>query len=197
VVLDGGEELDVDVVVLAAGRRPRSAGLGLEALGIPLAENGAVPIDERCQVTRADRLWAIGDVTGVAPFTHTAHYQGRVVAANLAGRDTRADYRAIPRAVYTSPAFVAVGHTVSSARAAGIEPMVADTAMSQAVRSTTEGEPEGWLRMLSDPATGGGNRSQRDGRLRRGVDIGSGVDDPRADSRRRRPRCGPPLPDFW
>ncbi|UQU62601.1 NAD(P)/FAD-dependent oxidoreductase [Couchioplanes caeruleus] len=154
VKLDSGAELDADVVILAAGRRPRSAGLGLEVLGIRPDERGAVPIDERCRVAGADRVWAVGDVTGIAPFTHTAHYQGRVVAANLSGRRTRADYRAIPRAVYTSPAFVSVGHTESSARDAGIDPLIAHTPMSQAVRSATEGEPRGWLRLLADPATG-------------------------------------------
>lgn len=154
VTLDSGENLDMDVVILAAGRRPRTSDLGLDALGIRLSEAGTVPIDDRCRVTGADRVWAVGDVTGVAPFTHTAHYQGRVVAANLSGRETRADYRAIPRAVYTSPVFVAVGHTEQSARAAGIDPMIVNTPMSQAVRSATEGAPEGWLTMLADPTTG-------------------------------------------
>ncbi|HEY7858249.1 MAG TPA: NAD(P)/FAD-dependent oxidoreductase [Candidatus Nanopelagicales bacterium] len=154
VSLGSGDELDVDVVILAAGRRPRSAGLGLDALGVGLTDGGAVPTDERCRVIGTENVWAIGDVTGVAPFTHTAHYQGRVVAANLAGRQTRADYRAIPRAVYTSPVFAAVGHTERTASEAGIEPVVARTPMSQAVRSATEGESDGWLTMLADPGTG-------------------------------------------
>lgn len=154
VTLDGDVDLDVDVVILAAGRRPRTADLGLDALSVRLGDGGAVPIDDHCRVTGADRLWAIGDVTGVAPFTHTAHYQGRVVAANLAGRETRADYRAIPRAVYTSPVFVSVGHTEQSAREIGIDPVTVHTPMSQTMRAATNGEPEGSLTMLADPATG-------------------------------------------
>ncbi len=109
-------------VLLAAGRRPHTDGLGLEALGVRVSPGQAVEIDEHCRVVGTEDVWAVGDVTGVAPFTHTAHYQGRVVAANLAGRPVRADYRGIPRAVYTTPVLAAVGHTEASAWAAGIEP---------------------------------------------------------------------------
>jgi pyruvate/2-oxoglutarate dehydrogenase complex dihydrolipoamide dehydrogenase (E3) component len=70
---------------------------------------------------------AIGDLTGIAPFTHTSHYQGRVVAANLSGRDVAADYQAVPRAVYTDPVFSSVGRNAASARAAGIEPAIVTT----------------------------------------------------------------------
>lgn len=152
--LDTGPAIGAAAVVLAAGRRPRATGLGLDRLGVRLTAEGAVPLDDRCRVAGAEHLWAVGDVTGLAPFTHTAHYQGRVVAANLAGRALRADYRAIPRAVYVEPEMVAVGHTLATARAAGIEPLVASAAMSQAVRSNTEGAAAGWLRMLADPGTG-------------------------------------------
>lgn len=152
--LGDASAVDADVVILAAGRHPRSQGLGLDRLGVALTAKGAVPIDERCRVRGADHVWAVGDVTGTAPFTHTAHYQGRVVAANLSGRDVLTDYRAVPRAVYTDPVFVAVGHTVASARAVDIDPMVARASMSQVVRSSTEGESDGWLTLLADPSTG-------------------------------------------
>jgi pyruvate/2-oxoglutarate dehydrogenase complex dihydrolipoamide dehydrogenase (E3) component len=154
VTLSTGDIVDAAGVLLAAGRRPSSVDLGLDALGIQLTGTDAVPTDERCRVTGADGVWAIGDVTGIAPFTHTAHYQGRVVAANLSGRPTSADYRAIPRAVYTSPVFASVGHTEASARAAGIDPMIASAPMSQTVRSATEGDSSGWLRLLAEPGTG-------------------------------------------
>jgi pyruvate/2-oxoglutarate dehydrogenase complex dihydrolipoamide dehydrogenase (E3) component len=80
--LVGGDLVDADRVVLAAGRRPRTAGLGLEALGLDVHPGEAIKVDERCRVVGTENLWAVGDVTGIAPFTHTAHYQGRVVAAN-------------------------------------------------------------------------------------------------------------------
>lgn len=152
--LVGGDLVDPDRVVLAAGRRPRTAGLGLEALGLDVHPGEAIKVDERCRVVGTENLWAVGDVTGIAPFTHTAHYQGRVVAANLAGRQVRADYRGVPRAVYTTPVLAAVGHTEASARAAGIEPLVARAAVGDTVRSTTEGSAQGWLKLLADPRRG-------------------------------------------
>jgi pyruvate/2-oxoglutarate dehydrogenase complex dihydrolipoamide dehydrogenase (E3) component len=152
--LIGGDPVDADRVVLAAGRRPRTAGLGLEALGLDVQPGEAIKVDERCRVVGTENVWAVGDVTGVAPFTHTAHYQGRVVAANLAGRQVRADYRGVPRAVYTTPVLAAVGHTEASARAAGIEPLVARAAVGDTVRSTTEGSAQGWLKLLADPRRG-------------------------------------------
>jgi hypothetical protein len=139
-------------VVLAAGRRPRTAGLGLEALGLDVHRGEAIKVDERCRVVGTENVWAVGDVTGVAPFTHIAHYQGRVVAANLASRQVRADYRGVPRAVYTTPVLAAVGHTEASARAVGIEPLVARAAVGDTVRSTTEGSAEGWLKLLAENA---------------------------------------------
>jgi pyruvate/2-oxoglutarate dehydrogenase complex dihydrolipoamide dehydrogenase (E3) component len=149
-----GDPVDVEQVVLAAGRQPRTAGLGLEELGLHLDPGQAIKVDERCRVVGTGNVWAVGDVTGVAPFTHTAHYQGRVVAANLAGRRVRTDYRGVPRAVYTTPVLAAVGHTEASARAAGIEPVVARAAVSDTVRSATEGSAEGWLKLLADPRRG-------------------------------------------
>ncbi|WP_031509446.1 dihydrolipoyl dehydrogenase family protein [Streptomyces megasporus] len=151
---DHGDVFDASVVIQAAGRRPRSRKVGLDALGVEPGRGGAIEVDDHCRVVGAEHVWAVGDVTGVAPFTHTAHYHGRVVAANLAGRDTRADHRAIPRAVYTRPVLAAVGHTVASAREAGIEPLTATAPVTQAVRTSIEGEPEGWLTLLAHPDTG-------------------------------------------
>ncbi|HET6794238.1 MAG TPA: NAD(P)/FAD-dependent oxidoreductase, partial [Acidimicrobiales bacterium] len=94
VALGDGTRIGADRVLVATGRRPRVGGLGLDTLG--LSDDGALEVDERCRVKGAERVWAAGDVTGVAPFTHTANYQARIVAANLIGQDATADYRAVP-----------------------------------------------------------------------------------------------------
>jgi dihydrolipoamide dehydrogenase len=150
----GGEGVDVARVLLASGRTPNSGGLGLEHIGVQSNQQGHLEVDVHCRVRGAEHLWAVGDVTGVAPFTHTAHYQGRVVAANLRGEAVRADYRAIPRAVYTYPVLVSVGHTRASAQAAGLEVVEVTAAMTTPVRSNTEGDGEGWLLLLADRARG-------------------------------------------
>jgi pyruvate/2-oxoglutarate dehydrogenase complex dihydrolipoamide dehydrogenase (E3) component len=103
---DGGT-IDVDRILLATRRRPRLDGLGLETLDLD-AEAG-LPVDDTCQVTR--HVWAAGGVTGGPPSTHAAVYQAGVVVDNILGNRRVADYRAIPRAVHTTPSAYAVGRS--------------------------------------------------------------------------------------
>jgi len=107
-VLDDGRELRGDRLLVATGRHPRTAGIGLETVGIEPDPHG-IPVDARLRV--GDGLWAIGDVTGIWPLTHTGKYQGDVVAANIAGEPREASYDAMPRAVFTDPQAAAVGVT--------------------------------------------------------------------------------------
>jgi pyruvate/2-oxoglutarate dehydrogenase complex dihydrolipoamide dehydrogenase (E3) component len=101
-----GSELSGDRLLIATGRHPRVDGIGLETVGIEPGPRG-IPVDER--MAAGERLWAIGDVTGQWPLTYVGKYQGRVVAANIAGREARVDYRAVPRVVFTDPQVAAVG----------------------------------------------------------------------------------------
>lgn len=152
-LLEGGGSVEAERVIVATGRRPRVGGLGLEALGIEA--EGALRVDERCAVPGADHLWAAGDVTGVAPFTHTAGYQGSIIARNLMGEPARADYRALPRAVYTHPPVAAAGLTAAQAREQGIEVETACYDVGQTARSLTEGADEptgGCLVLVADRA---------------------------------------------
>lgn len=113
----GGAHVVVDRVLVAAGRAPRTADLGLEVLGVDVGPGAPLDVDPRCRlvagggVTTHDDVFAVGDVTGVAPYTHTASYQGRIVAAHLLGRGRDTDYSGVPRAVYTDPAVLCVGMT--------------------------------------------------------------------------------------
>ncbi len=88
VTLDNGTQVEADVLILGAGRRPRTAGFGLETVGVTLTGSGGIAVDEHCRA--GPGLWAVGDVTGVALFTHLAKYQGRVVADNILGRERAA-----------------------------------------------------------------------------------------------------------
>jgi dihydrolipoamide dehydrogenase len=105
--LDSGAELRGDRLLVATGRRPRVEGIGLETVGIE--PNRGVPVDARLQV--AERLWAVGDVTGIWQLTHVGKYQGEVVASNILGEEREANYEAVPRAVFTDPQAASVGAT--------------------------------------------------------------------------------------
>ena len=106
VSLEGGEELEAERLLVATGRRPSVSGIGLEQLGVEITRRG-VTVDDRLRA--GDSVWAIGDAAGVGLLTHLGKYQARVAAANIAGRDVRADYRAIPGAVFTDPQVASVG----------------------------------------------------------------------------------------
>ena len=108
VELADGQELEAAQLLVATGRRPNIEGLGLEKLDVHLEKQGLV-VDER--MSAGDRVWGAGDVTGVALFTHVGKYQARIAAVNVAGGDARADYRAIPAAVFTDPQVAMVGET--------------------------------------------------------------------------------------
>jgi pyruvate/2-oxoglutarate dehydrogenase complex dihydrolipoamide dehydrogenase (E3) component len=116
VVLADGTRIEADRVLLATGRRPRLSGLGLDLPG-PLEPGQPVPTDPSGRVMAG--VWAAGDCTGTG-HAHVAAYMAEVVAANLAGRESVADYRALPRVVHTSPTVYSVGRPSADSAAAEI-----------------------------------------------------------------------------
>ena len=106
--LADGRELRGDRLLVATGRRPRVSGLGLETVGATFDDHG-VRVDAHLRA--GERLWAIGDVTGVRLLTHVGEYQGEVVASNIFGESREAHYEAIPDVVYTDPQAAVVGAT--------------------------------------------------------------------------------------
>ncbi|MBO3101902.1 dihydrolipoyl dehydrogenase family protein [Cellulomonas fengjieae] len=141
--LDGGRELRGDRLLVATGRRPRTRGIGLESVGID-PEAPGIPVDDAMRA--GDRLWAVGDVTGLLLFTHVGKYQGDVAAANILGQPRTASYDAVPRVVYTDPEAAAVGATEArfSATAA-----LADVPRT-ATYTRAYAESNGFLTLLSD-----------------------------------------------
>jgi pyruvate/2-oxoglutarate dehydrogenase complex dihydrolipoamide dehydrogenase (E3) component len=112
----GDHTVRCDELVVATSRRPRTEGLGLASVGIePDPDHGGIAVDEHCRA--AEGVWAIGDVTGVMPFSHVAMYQGRIVVADIGGEAERrsADYSAVPRVVFCDPEVAAVGVTAREA----------------------------------------------------------------------------------
>jgi pyruvate/2-oxoglutarate dehydrogenase complex dihydrolipoamide dehydrogenase (E3) component len=150
VELDSGDKVRCDVIVVGTGRTPRAGDLGLESVGIELGERGEVVVDERCRA--ADGVWALGDVTGVMPFTHVAMYMGRVIADNIAGKKRTARYDGIPRVVFTDPEVAAVGLTTQQADQRGLSHVAAEVNLANAITRpwTYEKDPRGHLGVLAD-----------------------------------------------
>ena len=145
---DGGE-VRSETVIVAGGRRPRTEGIGLESVGIDPSPQG-IPVDERCRA--GERIWAIGDVTGVALFTHLGKYQARIASADILGKPAKADYRAIPRVVFSDPEVAAVGLSEEQARERGIDAFSATVDLPAAIARpwTYEENPRGALGIVAD-----------------------------------------------
>jgi dihydrolipoamide dehydrogenase len=141
--LGDGAELRGDRLLVATGRRPRVHDIGLETVGVEANPRG-VPVDSRLRV--ADRLWAIGDVTGIWQLTHVGKYQGRIVAANILGEPREADYDAVPRVVFTDPAAAAAGATEARFSGTGRLAGIAKTE----TYTRAYAESNGFLALLSD-----------------------------------------------
>ncbi|MGH3362410.1 MAG: dihydrolipoyl dehydrogenase family protein [Nocardioides sp.] len=120
----GQEEIGADKLLVATGRTPNLADVGLESLGLD-PEAPSVETDERMRA--GERLWAVGDITGKGAFTHLSMYQAAVAVRDLLGQDgPPADYRAAVRVTFTGPEIASVGHTEQQARDAGV-PVVTGT----------------------------------------------------------------------
>jgi pyruvate/2-oxoglutarate dehydrogenase complex dihydrolipoamide dehydrogenase (E3) component len=132
-----------DHLLVATGRRPRVEDIGLETVGIEPNHRG-IQVDAHMRA--GERLWAIGDVTGLWPLTHAGKYQGRVVAANILGEPREANYDAVPRAVYTDPQAAAVGATEAPISATAPLTGIAKTA----TYTRAYAESNGFLTLLSD-----------------------------------------------
>ncbi|MCW0214289.1 MAG: NAD(P)/FAD-dependent oxidoreductase [Pseudonocardia sp.] len=141
--LADGRELRGDRLLVATGRRPRVTDLGLDTVGVRADEHG-IPVD--AYLRAGERLWAIGDCTGLHLLTHMGKYQGEVAASNILGEARTADYRAVPRVVYTDPQVAAVGAVDA--------PFEVTVALSDVAKTATYthryAEDPGFLTLLGD-----------------------------------------------
>jgi len=135
--LDDGSGVEGERLVVAVGRKPRTDDLGLETVGIEPTDGGTLAVDAHCRA--GDGVWAVGDVTGVAQFTHVAAYQAGVAVADMLGTPREADYRAVPRVVFTDPEVAAVGETPEQARERGADVAVVTGDLADLDRTETYG----------------------------------------------------------
>ncbi len=145
VELDNGETIEGERLLVATGREPRVEGLGLEQIGVEISRRG-IEVDEHLRA--AESVYALGDATGIALFTHVGKYQARVAAVNVAGGDWRADYRAIPAVAFTDPQIACVGTTEGDGLVS------ARWALQATSRTSTYERPKrpGFVKLVADPA---------------------------------------------
>jgi pyruvate/2-oxoglutarate dehydrogenase complex dihydrolipoamide dehydrogenase (E3) component len=146
--LEGREPVEAEALLVATGRKPNVEGFGLERLDVAIGARGELESDDR--LSAGEGVWAAGDVTGVALFTHVGKYQGRVAAANVAGQNVRANYRAVPASIFTDPQVASVGDT------SGEGAVTASWKLESVSRTGTFQRPKqrGLVKVYADPDRG-------------------------------------------
>jgi NAD(P)H dehydrogenase (quinone) len=154
---DDGRVVRSSHAVLAIGSVPNSAELGLDAAGVETDAGGYIPIDHNC-VTNVRHIYAAGDVSGKLPLSSVAAMQGRKVAERLMGlhqRDHRhLDYDKAASAIFTEPEIADVGLAEAEAFAVGRKIRVTKVPFSATAKALINNDPRGFVKIISDPATG-------------------------------------------
>jgi pyruvate/2-oxoglutarate dehydrogenase complex dihydrolipoamide dehydrogenase (E3) component len=134
-------------LLVAIGRTPNTAGIGLESAGVELTETGYIAVDEHLATT-ADRVWAMGDCAGSPQFTHVAFDDFRVVHDNLGGGSRTTADRLVPYCLYTDPELARVGLNEAEAKRRGIGYRLLTMPMAAVLRTRALSEPRGFMKML-------------------------------------------------
>lgn len=156
--LADGEEITAQVLLSAVGRRPATAGCGLEDVGVAL-ERGAVVVDAAYR-TNVPGVWAIGDAIGGMMLAHVAEDEGvaaaRNIVATLEGRaaDETVRYDCVPACIYTEPEIAVVGATRDSAKERGIDAAAAIVKFTGNGKAIAEGADDGFVQIVGDKASG-------------------------------------------
>jgi dihydrolipoamide dehydrogenase len=151
---DGKQErVAAEKVLVGVGRRPNSASLGLETLGVKTDRRGFIEVDDYLR-TSAGNVYAIGDVTGKVLLAHLASHQGVVAAEAIAGSGHPMDYKAVPACTYTHPEVASVGLSEKKAREAGYDVQIGKFPFAANGRALTYGESEGMVKIVADAKYG-------------------------------------------
>jgi pyruvate/2-oxoglutarate dehydrogenase complex dihydrolipoamide dehydrogenase (E3) component len=151
--LDGGAQIRGETLLVATGRKANLAGFGLEQAGL---DPGARSIEVDDHMRAGPGLWALGDVTGVAMFTHVAMYQASLAVDDLLGRESAgADYRAIPRVTFTEPEVGSAGLTEAAARDRKLKVRTGRSVVAESARGWIHGPGNaGFIKLVEDADRG-------------------------------------------
>jgi pyruvate/2-oxoglutarate dehydrogenase complex dihydrolipoamide dehydrogenase (E3) component len=143
----GEQKIEGSDILVAAGRIPNTADIGLDKAGVELDAHGFVRVDERLQTSAPD-VWAIGECAGSPQFTHVSEDDFRVIRDNLAGGARSTRDRLVPYCMFTDPQLARVGLSEADAQRQGIDVRVARLPMSNVLRAQTTGETQGFMKAL-------------------------------------------------
>ncbi len=152
-------------LLVAAGRRPNTEGIDVDAAGLSKTSRGMIQVDPPT-LRAADGIYAVGDINGLGGFTHLSHYHGTLVARALRGETIAADHSAVPRVTFTDPEIGSVGMTEQQARSSGAAVETVSQDVGQTGRGYIHGEPGGVIKLVAD--------------AERGVLVGATIVSPRA-----------------
>jgi pyruvate/2-oxoglutarate dehydrogenase complex dihydrolipoamide dehydrogenase (E3) component len=148
----GERRLEGSDVLVATGRTPNTAGIGLDVLGVRLDGRGYIQVNDRLETT-APGVWAIGECAGSPQFTHVSEDDFRVIRDNLAGGNHSTRDRLIPFCLFTDPPLARVGLNETEARGRGVAVRVARLPMPAVLRTRTTDETRGFMKALVDART--------------------------------------------
>lgn len=146
---DGAGEAAADIVLVAVGRKPRTAELQLERAGVAFGRQG-ISVNGQMQ-TNVPHIYACGDVVGGIQLAHVAFHEGTVAALHACGLDAKANYRAVPRCIYTSPEIASVGLTEKQARSQYGDVRIGEFPFSVNGKAMILGEAIGKVKVITEP----------------------------------------------
>ncbi|MEM6688551.1 MAG: FAD-dependent oxidoreductase, partial [Planctomycetota bacterium] len=152
VQIKDGDAISCDRVLLATGRTPATAKLGLESVGIETDKRGFIPVNEEFE-TSAEGIYAIGDCIGGSMLAHKAMEEGIVCVERMVGMASHCNYDVIPAIVYTHPEIASVGLTEEQAKDQGLDYNKGICPFGANGRARTLNEPEGRVKIMADKAT--------------------------------------------
>ena len=146
----GGEEIEVDVVVVSVGRRPNTDDLGLDGTSVSVSDRGFIEVDERCR-TGEEGVWAVGDAIATPALAHIAFIEGVIAIQDILGEDPAGvDYAKVPWCVYTRPEAAFTGLSEEAAKEAGLDVVTQKSRYNHNGRAMIVNQPEGMVKVIAE-----------------------------------------------
>ena len=145
-----GEEktVEADYVLVTVGRRPNTAEIGLEQVGVKVTDRGLIEIDKQCR-TNIPNIYAIGDIVEGPPLAHKASYEGKIAAEAISGHSSEIDYLAIPAVVFSEPELASVGYNEKEAKEAGIDAVGSKFPFAANGRALSLNSADGFVKLVT------------------------------------------------